>query len=224
MADRLARAQHLSGRRHSVEPEVLPDTAAGVDRARHLLEAGAFVCIPTYRWFLVVARGDRSDLAEAIYRAKRRPLTERLLCLVRDLDHARELCPLDHVTADPSDPWPPGLAIRDRKRVPFGSKPGVDPRHALLGRPSNAAAALAAASTLLVSTSINCSGDWPPTTVDEVLAVIRAMELPVAAILDGPPVTQPRTPMTIVSCLGSAPAIERAGAISEQDLRRTGWL
>ncbi len=171
-----------------VNTELLSPDAGGLDRAVHLLRAGALVAFPTETVYGL--GGDaRSDLAVArIFEAKGRPRFNPLIVHVRDLAAAREFAVVDARTEAVAARFWPGpltivLPLREAglSELVTAGLPSVAirvPAHPL------AQALLRSFGGPLAAPSANPSGRVSPTRAAHVMEGLAGR---IAAVLDGGP-------------------------------------
>jgi L-threonylcarbamoyladenylate synthase len=174
------------------------------------------VLLPTDTVYGLAVHPERPDAADRLFRMKGRPGGRNLPIMV---DSIERLDDLGVVVTDPAQRlgeafWPGPLTLA------LGVRPGAAPPW-LAGRaeigvriPDDPAlrSLLAAVGPLLV-TSANAHGNDTPETVDGVLAELAE---PPDLVVDGG--RRPVVPSTLVNCNLPEPAIERSGAIPDEDV------
>jgi L-threonylcarbamoyladenylate synthase len=181
--------------------------------AFEVLHRGGVVVLPTDTVYGLAARPDDADAVHAIYRMKGRPEGMHLPVLAGSVDQVRALGVAFNPSADAlAQRWWPGPLT-----MAFGFGADIDRPPWLHGRAEVAVRipdhaflrGLLEQTGVLVVTSANPHGAPTPRTAQEVGSSFgNALELVVdAGELDD-------VPSTLVNVVGSAPVVEREGAIA----------
>jgi L-threonylcarbamoyladenylate synthase len=195
-----------------------PDTTYDLAAPAAALRGGGVVLLPTDTVYGLAVHPEQPAAIDRLFLMKGRPGGRNLPIMV---DRVERLDDLGVLVGDAARRlgdafWPGPLTLA------LGIRPGAAPSW-LAGRdeigvriPDDPAlrGLLAAVGPLLV-TSANAHGRQTPETVAEVLTQLAQ---PPDLVLDGGP--RPVVPSTLVNCNLPEPAIERSGAIPDEDVRK----
>ena len=196
-----------------VEPD---DTA--LERAAACIRQGGLVVAPTETRYGLLARADRQDVLEKLYRVKNRDLNKPTAVLVREIAElsrygamspaaerlAKEFLPGPlTLVLEATEAWPPPRVVEGKIGLRFSSAPLVS---ALLGRLDMA----------VTATSANISGRPDHDSVEGIASELKDQ---VDLYLDGGALTGPTS--TVVDCSGPHPRLLREGAITREEIART---
>ncbi len=188
-----------------------------ISRAVDVLTADGLIVAPTETRYGLLARADKADVVEKVYRAKKRALSEPIAIFVGSLEmitHYAQLNPPAQFLASLFLPGPLTLVLsglpqwcgpvaRDGKvGIRISPAPVICEITERVGFP-------------LTATSANISGAAEPSSIDEIFhALGSAIDLYLdGGVLDG-------ALSTVVDCSGDNPRILRKGAIDEREIIR----
>jgi L-threonylcarbamoyladenylate synthase len=186
-----------------------------INRAVDILKAGALVVAPTETRYGLLARADKTEVVEKVYRLKKRALSQPIAIFVGSLEmvtHYAELNPPAQFLARLFLPGPLTLVLRGLPEwdspVARDGKVGIriSPApviHEIMER----------AGFPLTATSANISGVAELSSIDE---ISRALGAAVDLYLDGGVLDG--APSTVVDCSGDPPTILRKGAVDEKEI------
>lgn len=198
---------------------VLPPTPESLARAADILRIGGLVAMPTETVYGLACDGTNADAVACLYEAKGRPSFNPLIAHVASQAMAEReavFSPLARKTAEHFWPGPLTLVLPVAKtgKVCDLARAGLDT--IALRRPAHpvAQALLDTFNDPLVAPSANRSGHVSPTTAEHVRTDLADR---IGMILDGGPCAR-GLESTILSFVGDAPVLLRAGAIATADL------
>lgn len=188
-----------------------------VERAAASLTAGDLVVAPTETRYGLLARADRPEVLEKLYRVKQRALDSPTALLIRQFDEAENYGrvnryiaalaerflpgPVTLVLAATCD-WPPPLVIDGKIGLRCSSARVINEILARVEAP-------------ITATSANISGQAERDRVQE---IVDDFEDRVALYLDCGPLTGPAS--TVVDCSGDRPQVLREGAVTADEITR----
>ena len=184
-----------------------------IDAAAAVLRGGGLAAFPTETFYGLGAAMHREDALARVLRVKGRPAGKPLLVLVSSVAMAETVAEVSPAARGlMARHWPGALTLVLRAR------PGVSAlitagtgtigvRHSAHRVPSALVERLGGPVT---APSANRSGDPPPTTADEILAVFDGE---IDIVLDGGP-TAGGLPSTVLDLTVSPPLVRRAGAVA----------
>jgi L-threonylcarbamoyladenylate synthase len=197
---------------------VRADDAAAVEAACAALAGGGLVVVPTDTVYGLAARPTEPEAVRAVYRAKGRPEGMHLPVLASDVDQVRALgVAYGPMAQELAARWWPGPLT-----MAFAFEPGSGRPEWLRGRDEVAVRipdhtflrSLLARTGVLVVTSANPHGVPTPSTAQDVAA--SGLGSSVEVIVDGGRLTE--VPSTLVNVAGAGAVVERAGAISADEI------
>ena len=188
-----------------------------IEAAVRSLSEGELVVAPTETRYGLLARADRQDVLEELYRVKQRPLTNPTALFVRgrsDLGSYGRVTPAAESLAARYLPGPLTLVLESRHD--WSPPRVVDGRIGLRYSSASLIAALVGAVSFpLTATSANRAGMPDFIGVDPIQACFGDA---VALYLDGGSLSA--APSTVVACLPSGVSIVREGSISRTEIAR----
>jgi L-threonylcarbamoyladenylate synthase len=194
------------------------ESAADLERALIVLNAGGLVAFPTDTVYGLGALAFDDEAVKSIYRAKGRPLEKAIPVLLADsadLDLVASFVPeMARRLSQRFWPGPLTLVVPKIQGLPNS----VSDSHTVAARVPDLALArtlLRAAGPMAV-TSANMSGQPSPTSAEEVLQELNGR---IPLILDGG-TTSGGIPSTVVDCTGAEPVILRSGPLLLADIQR----
>ena len=198
---------------------VAPATAETIAAAAACLRAGGLVAMPTETVYGLAADAASGAAVAGVYAAKGRPSFNPLIAHVLDIAAARREGEFSREADRLAEAFWPGaltlvLPAARGCRVSLLARAGLDTLALRAPVHETARALIEAAGTPLAAPSANRSGRVSPTTAAHVLADLDGR---IDWILDGGP-ARLGLELTIVACLGAAPALLRPGAIAREDI------
>lgn len=185
--------------------------AAKIKKAASILKKGGLVAFPTETVYGLGANMLNEKAIEKVYRIKNRPKNKPLTIHIADIEIVKkmvgEIPQKAKALMDKFWPGPLTLILKDKngKRIGFRM-------------PDNkiALSLIKEADVPIVAPSANISGERPPTSAKEVLEDLNGQ---IEMVLDGGE-TQIGIESTVVDLSGRNYKILRAGAISEEKIRK----
>ncbi|HEX7124343.1 MAG TPA: L-threonylcarbamoyladenylate synthase, partial [Thermodesulfobacteriota bacterium] len=195
------------------------DDPAAVRRAAALLRAGRLVAFPTETVYGLGADATNGAAVAAVFAAKGRPRFNPLIIHVAETEAAERLVRFDNRARWLAEAFWPGaltLVLPRAEACPVAllAGAGLDTLAVRVPAQPTAQALLRAADTPVAAPSANRSGEVSPTTAAHVAASLGDE---VALILDDGP-CRIGLESTVLDLSGSAPAILRPGAVTEEEL------
>lgn len=201
------------------ETVVRPPTDAAIAAAGRALRAGRLVGMPTETVYGLAANALDADAVARVFEAKARPSFDPLIV------HVPDVAALAGVLADPLTgaaaalaaafwPGPLTLVARRHPRVPDLVTAGLDTVAVRIPAHPVAQALLRAAAVPLAAPSANRFGHVSPTRASHVAEQLGDA---VAVVLDGGP-CEVGVESTIVSVVGTVPAVLRHGGVSVEEI------
>jgi L-threonylcarbamoyladenylate synthase len=200
-----------------------------IQAAIHAIESGLLVIVPTRRWYMLCCDAGNPAACDAIFSAKRRPLTKSLLLVLRSNEEASRWFQIGPDAATLIRHfWPGDLALRLRwSETEFSNRcSAVGVPVALVSQPSGVLGDLARQSSVsIAATSANISGSpesqgvGPAISPEEVATFLQESGAKVAVVIeDG--ICPEFMPMTIVDCSSpnSRARIVREGSIHPRSI------
>lgn len=191
-----------------------PD-AALLERASRLLVEGKLVVAPTETRYGLLARADRQDVLENLYRVKNRQLSNPTALLVRDSREAASIAYFNAratLLAERFFPGPLTLVLNAREDWPPPRV--VNGKLGLRCSPAPIIAGLLSRTDLLLSaTSANLSGQNDLESVEEIVSELGDE---VGLYLDAGRLSGKTS--TVVDCSSESPRILRDGAIGRDEI------
>lgn len=186
-----------------------------IDRAVEVLIGGGLLVAPTETRYGLLARADKTQVVEKVYRVKQRPLAQPIAIFVASIEmfmHYAELNPMAQFLAKLFLPGPLTLVL---KALPEWHSP-LTPLGKIGIRLSPAPVIqeiVMKASFPLTATSANISGSAELSSIEEITATFgNEVDLYLnSGVLDG-------LPSTVVDCACDHPKILRHGAIEDREI------
>ncbi len=197
--------------------KILPaDSLETIQLALNILQAGGLVAFPTDTVYGVGALAFNGQAVESIYAAKDRPVEKAIPILIADMDDLTKVASSvpDMAKKFASRFWPGPLTLVVPKLATLPDAVSATDTVAVRVPDHEVARTLLRATGPLAVTSANISGQFSPTTAEEVFAQLGGR---IALIIDGGR-TPGGVPSTLVDCTGTRPVILREGPISLQEL------
>lgn len=188
-----------------------------LDQAAGSILAGELVVGPTETRYGLLARADRQEYLETLYRAKERDLNKATALLVRDMDELGRLGRITRSAARLAESflpgpltlilealpdWPPPRVVAGRIGLRWSSAPFIQQLLARLDGP-------------VTATSANISGRSDHDSVEGIAADLGDR---VSLYIDVGPLKG--TTSTVVDCSGSKVTVLREGAITRQEIEQ----
>jgi L-threonylcarbamoyladenylate synthase len=203
-----------------VTPTIVPDDAAGRERAVDVLRNGGIVALPTDTVYGIGCALDAARGIERLFEAKARPLDRAITLLLADESQAPEIGLMSPPALALADAfWPGGvsLVVPQREGMPLPDVLTGGMSTVGLRVPDHPCPrALAQAVGPMPVTSANRSGLPEARTAQEIAEQLGSG---VDLILDG---GQARggAPSTVVDCTAESARVLRAGSIDTEAIRR----
>jgi len=193
-----------------------PD-ATVLDQAAGSILAGGLVVAPTETRYGLLARADRQEYLETLYRAKKRDLNKATALLVRNMDELGSLGRITRSAARLAEcflpgpltlilealpDWPPPRVVGGRIGLRWSSAPFIQQLLARLDGP-------------VTATSANISGRSDHDNVEGIAADFGDR---VSLYIDVGPLTGSTS--TVVDCSGSKVTVLREGAITRREIEQ----
>ena len=197
--------------------KILPaDSLETIQLALNILQAGGLVAFPTDTVYGVGALAFNGQAVESIYAAKDRPVEKAIPILIADMDDLTKVASSvpDMAKKFASRFWPGPLTLVVPKLATLPDAVSATDTVAVRVPDHQIVRTFLRSAGPLAVTSANISGQFSPTTAEEVFAQLGGR---IALIIDGGR-TPGGVPSTLADCTGTHPTILREGPISLQEL------
>jgi L-threonylcarbamoyladenylate synthase len=203
--------------------ERLGTNDADLSRAAELLVAGELVGVPTETVYGLAVRADDPDAVARLYVAKGRPSDNPLIVHVASVTAltkvASHVTPLAARLLAQFAPGPLTVVLDARPDLPRAVTAGLDTVAVRIPDHPVALAILERCGLPIAAPSANRSGRPSPTRAAHVLDDLDGA---IAAVVDGGP-TRFGLESTVVDARGARPIVLREGAVTREDLMRSGY-
>ena len=197
--------------------KILPaDSLETIQLALNILQAGGLVAFPTDTVYGVGVLAFNGKAVESIYAAKDRPVEKAIPILIADMDDLTKVASSvpDMAKKFASRFWPGPLTLVIPKLATLPDAVSATDTVAVRVPDHQIARTFLRSAGPLAVTSANISGQFSPTTAEEVFAQLGGR---ITLIIDGGR-TPGGVPSTLADCTGTHPTILREGPISLQEL------
>ena len=192
------------------------DSLETIQLALNILQAGGLVAFPTDTVYGLGALAFNGQAVKSIYAAKDRPVEKAIPILIADMDDLTKVASSvpDMAKKFASRFWPGPLTLVVPKLATLPDAVSATDTVAVRVPDHEVARTLLRATGPMAVTSANISGQFSPTTAEEVFAQLGGR---ITLIIDGGR-TPGGVPSTLADCTGTHPTILREGPISLQEL------
>ena len=217
---------------HKYQTEILPVSAASIDRAASLLKAGEVVAFPTETVYGLGADAFNEKALQKIFAAKGRPSDNPLIAHISSIEMLKMLTDAVDVmeTIDAADailsrikllcsafwPGPLTIIVKRKKGVPGLLSAGLPTVAVRMPSHPAARALIEALGKPVAAPSANRSGKPSPTTARHVLDDLSGR---IPLILDGGP-CELGLESTVIDLTGKIPTVLRPGGVTVDMLKR----